>query len=46
MLNNKTIAVVVPCYNEETQVGRVIETMPDFVDKIVVVNDCSTDGTV
>ena len=45
MLNNKTIAVVVPAYNEETQIGMVIETMPDFVDRIVVVNDCSKDNT-
>lgn len=45
MINNKTIAVVVPCYNEEEQIGRVIETMPDFVDKIVVVNDLSSDKT-
>lgn len=45
MINNKTIAVVVPAYNEEKQIGIVIETMPDFVDRIVVVNDCSTDGT-
>ena len=45
MLNNKTIAVVVPAYNEETQIGMVIETMPDFVDRIVVVNDCSKDKT-
>jgi glycosyltransferase involved in cell wall biosynthesis len=46
MLNNKTIAVVVPCYNEETQIGMVIETMPDFVDRIVVVNDKSKDKTI
>ncbi|NTW31450.1 MAG: glycosyltransferase [Bacteroidetes bacterium] len=45
MLNNKTIAVVIPAYNEEKQIGEVIETMPDFVDRIVVVNDCSTDKT-
>lgn len=45
MLNNKTIAVVVPAYNEESQISRVIETMPDFVDRIVVVNDCSKDET-
>jgi len=45
MLNNKTIAVVVPAYNEEKQIGLVIETMPDFVDRIIVVNDCSTDKT-
>jgi len=45
MLNNKTIAVVVPAYNEENQIGRVIETMPDFVDRIIVVNDKSKDKT-
>ncbi|MBN1462429.1 MAG: glycosyltransferase family 2 protein [Paludibacteraceae bacterium] len=45
MLNNKTIAVVAICYNEETQIGKVIETMPFFVDRIVVVNDKSTDKT-
>lgn len=46
MLNNKTIAVVVPAYNEEKQIGRVIETMPDFVDRIIIVDDQSTDKTV
>jgi len=45
MLNDKIIAVVVPAYNEEKQIGRVIETMPGFVDRIIVVNDNSTDST-
>ena len=45
MLHNKTIAVVVPCYNEETQITEVLDSMPQFVDRIVLVNDCSTDGT-
>ena len=45
MLNNKTVAVVVPAYNEETQIGIVIDTMPDFVDRIIIVNDCSKDKT-
>jgi glycosyltransferase involved in cell wall biosynthesis len=45
MINNKTIAVVVPAYNEEKQIGAVIQTIPGFVDKIVVVNDCSKDQT-
>lgn len=45
MLNNKTIAVVVPAYNEERQIAQVLEAMPDFVDRIVVVDDCSTDKT-
>lgn len=45
MINNKTIAVVIPAYNEEKQIGRVIETMPEFVDRIIVINDNSTDNT-
>lgn len=45
MLFDKTVAVVVPAYNEEKQIGRVLATMPHFVDRIVVVNDCSTDNT-
>jgi len=46
MLNNKTVSVVIPCYNEEFQVvDKVIKTMPEFVDLIIVVNDKSTDQT-
>jgi glycosyltransferase involved in cell wall biosynthesis len=45
MLNQKTIAVVVPAYNEESQIGMVIESMPAFVDRIIIVNDCSRDKT-
>jgi len=46
MYKNKTVAVVVPAYNEEKLIGKVIETMPDFVDHIVVVDDLSRDRTV
>ena len=45
MINNKTIAVVVPCYNEESQIEMVVKNMPEFVDRIVVVNDFSKDKT-
>ena len=45
MLHGKSVGVVVPAYNEQTQIGMVIETMPEFVDRIVVVNDASTDRT-
>ena len=45
MYQGSTIAVVVPAYNEEKLLGRVIETMPDYVDRVVVVDDCSQDGT-
>lgn len=46
MLLGKTIAVTVPAYNEESQIGMVIETMPAFVDRIIIVNDGSKDHTV
>jgi len=46
MYKNKSICAVVPAYNEETQVGRVIETMPDYVDKIIIIDDKSKDKTV
>ena len=45
MLNNKTVAVVIPAYNEENQILQVLESMPAFVDRIIVVDDCSTDDT-
>lgn len=45
MYKKNRISVVVPCHNEETQIGRVIETMPDFVDDIVIIDDKSKDRT-
>lgn len=46
MINGKTVCVVVPAYNEEGQIMTVVNTMPDFVDRIVVVSDCSKDATL
>ncbi len=45
MYKEKTVAVVVPCYKEEHQIGKVISTMPALVDRIVVIDDCSPDNT-
>lgn len=45
MREQKTIFAIVPCYNEETQVERVVRTMPKCVDRIVVIDDCSSDQT-
>lgn len=45
MYKDKKVCVVVPAYNEENLIGKVIETMPDFVDRIVVVDDRSSDKT-
>jgi glycosyltransferase involved in cell wall biosynthesis len=45
MFEGHRVIVVVPAYNEEKLVGRVVESMPPIVDRIVVVDDASTDGT-
>jgi glycosyltransferase involved in cell wall biosynthesis len=45
VLEGKTVAVVVPAYDEETLVGTTITGMPEFVDRIIVVDDASKDGT-
>jgi glycosyltransferase involved in cell wall biosynthesis len=45
MFQGKRIAVVVPAYNEETQIERVIKTMPDFIDTIIIIDDVSKDQT-
>jgi len=41
-----SVGVVVPAYNEERQIGKVLETMPAFVDRIIVVDDHSADATI
>ncbi|MBH30523.1 MAG: ribonuclease BN [Candidatus Marinimicrobia bacterium] len=46
MYKNKSITVVIPCYNEGTQIQNVIKTIPEYVDKIVIVDDYSEDYTV
>ncbi|MFA5903370.1 MAG: glycosyltransferase family 2 protein [Desulfobacula sp.] len=46
MYKDKSVCVVIPCYNEETQIEMVISTMPEYVDYMVVVDDLSRDKTV
>lgn len=45
MYHGAVIAAVVPAYLEQDHIAGVITTMPDFVDHIVVVDDCSPDDT-
>jgi glycosyltransferase involved in cell wall biosynthesis len=39
------LGVVVPAYNEELLIGDTIQSIPDYVDRIYVVDDCSADHT-
>ena len=45
MFEARRVVVVVPAHNEEKLIGRVLETMPPLVDRVVVVDDASTDAT-
>lgn len=45
MYLDSSIAVVIPCKNEETQIASVIVSMPAIVDAIIVVDDGSDDDT-
>ncbi len=45
MLFRQTIAVVIPALNEAPHIAQVLQTLPVFVDQIVVVDDASSDDT-
>jgi len=45
MYKEKKIAVIIPAFNEEKLISKTINNVPEFVDKIIVVNDSSKDNT-
>jgi glycosyltransferase involved in cell wall biosynthesis len=45
MTGNLKIFVVMPAYNESAHIADVIRRVPGIVDKIIVVDDCSSDNT-
>jgi glycosyltransferase involved in cell wall biosynthesis len=45
MIEGKSVAVVVPAYDEEELLPVTLAGVPDFVDRIYVVNDASRDAT-
>jgi glycosyltransferase involved in cell wall biosynthesis len=45
MYKGHRTAVVIPAHDEASHIGEVIQTMPDLVDHIIVIDDCSRDTT-
>lgn len=45
MLEGARIVVVVPAFREAPRIGRVLGSMPSFVDDVFVVDDASDDAT-
>ena len=44
MYKGLKIALVIPAYNEEKLIGPTLKAVPKTVDKVFVVDDCSTDN--
>ncbi|MFC1679423.1 glycosyltransferase family 2 protein, partial [Elusimicrobiota bacterium] len=46
-MNGKKIIAVLPAYNAESTLEKTVAEIPrDIVDEIILVDDCSSDGTV
>ena len=44
-MKKKTVAIV-PAFNEETTIGRVVKKLFKYVDNVIVVSDGSKDNTI
>lgn len=45
MYKGQSITVIIPCLNEEQGIEKVLRSMPEFVDEVIVVDNASTDAT-
>ncbi|MBU4437272.1 MAG: glycosyltransferase family 2 protein, partial [Candidatus Altiarchaeota archaeon] len=46
MKNNERISVIIPTLNEEKNLPKVLEKLPDYVDEVLIVDGHSKDKTV
>lgn len=45
MIENKSIALIIPCYNEEEGLKTLLPKIPKFIDEIIIVDNNSSDST-
>jgi len=45
LYKNHKIGLVIIAYNEEKLIGKTLEGVPEYIDNVIVVDDCSTDNT-
>lgn len=45
MIDGKSIALIIPCYNEALGLPHVLNIVPDCVDEVIVVDNNSSDDT-
>lgn len=45
MYQENKIGLLIPAYNESENIGKVLASVPDFIDYVLVVNDGSADNT-
>ena len=41
MLNNKYVALIIPCYNEEEGLKILLPKIPKFIDEVIIVDNNS-----
>lgn len=46
MYRDLHVTCVVPAYNEEKLIATTVKTLPPFIDRIMLINDGSTDATL